>query len=136
MAKFRVQISDFGWHTQNGQLKADDAGQDTMPDGRIEILREYLEEDPDDPFLRFALATELLKAGQEERAVETFERLIRDDPEYVGTYYHLARLYHMMGRAEEARKTAENGIPIAVRLGESRSASELRQLLSDFDAEE
>jgi predicted Zn-dependent protease len=106
-----------------------------MSSSRLETLKEYLEEDPTDPFLQFALAIEFVKVGHTPDAIESFESLVRDHPDYAGTYYHLARLYASSGRYKDARSTIKAGVLVADRLGETRTGSELRQLLDNLDVD-
>ena len=60
---------------------------------RISKLKEYLQGNPDDSFLNHAMALEYIKIGEDGLARELFEGIIARDPGYVGTYYHLAKLY-------------------------------------------
>lgn len=102
---------------------------------RIPLLLEYLKEDPDDAFTRFALATEYLKTGEEGRALELFEHLVTEQPDYVGTYYHLAALYRQLAQPEEARSTYQAGIAVAAAQGDRHSESELRGALMELEIE-
>lgn len=96
---------------------------------RIDALLAFLEEDPNDPFTRFALAQEYLKAGRTDDALAFFEKLIDEDPEYVGTYYHLGKLYERLGRREEARATYRAGIVVAQRQRDAHARAELQDAL-------
>jgi len=53
----------------------------------------FLEASPDDSFLLFAIAKEHEKAGATDEALEYYLKLTATDPDYVGTYYHLGKLY-------------------------------------------
>ena len=96
---------------------------------RLESLLQFYEEDPQDPFTRFGLAREYQKRGDIGRALEFFEGLVDTDPEYVGTYYHLGKLYEQEGRKEEAKAIYRRGILIAQRTRERHAESELRDAL-------
>lgn len=97
-----------------------------MSSDRLERLREFQQEDPEDPFTRYALAQEHLKASNTERALDLFEELVETDPDYVGTYYHLGKLYEQLGRADEALEVYDRGIEIAREQGEQKALSELK----------
>jgi tetratricopeptide (TPR) repeat protein len=97
----------------------------SSPD-RLEQLKSFYEEDPDDPFTRFAMAREYLKRDREERALELFEELVDTDPEYVGTYYHLGKLYERLGRTDDAVDTYARGIEVAREHGSQKDLSELQ----------
>ena len=96
---------------------------------RIALLRGFLADDPDDAFTRFALAQELAKAGDTEEALGGYEALRRDQPGYVGTYYHLGALLESVGRAEEAAAVYRAGIDEAARAGDAHARSELQGAL-------
>lgn len=97
-----------------------------MNDNRLDQLRSFYEEDPEDPFTRFALAQEHLKQGHIERARSLFEALVETDPDYVGTYYHLGKLYERLDRTDDALDTYEQGIEVAREQGEQKALSELQ----------
>ena len=93
---------------------------------RIDQLKAFLDEDPDDPFTRFALAQEYLKDDRVRKAVEVFEGLVETDPDYVGTYYHLGKLYERLDRTQDAIETYAAGIDVARSQGEQKDLSELQ----------
>lgn len=100
-----------------------------MMQDRLEALKAFFEEDPSDPFTRFALAQEYLKRGDDEAALEFFEELAEDDPDYLGTYYHLGKLYERLGRTDEAKETYRRGIDIAQRKRDAHARAELQDAL-------
>ncbi|MBO6573970.1 MAG: tetratricopeptide repeat protein [Rhodothermales bacterium] len=100
---------------------------------RLAILKEYLRDDPEDAFTRFAIASEYRKLGDLQAALEAFEGLVRDQPGYVGTYYHLAALYRELDRGEDARRTYQAGIKTAAAAGDRHAESELRSALLELD---
>lgn len=101
---------------------------------RIEKLLAFLKEDPDDAFTRFALAQEYAKQGKPERALEHYEELLADRPDYLGTYFHLGELYRLLGREEDARATFQAGIAEAERQNDLHTRSELQNVLMNADA--
>ena len=100
-----------------------------MSDDRLSKLREFYEEDPEDPFTRFALAQEHLKAENTEKALGLFEELVETDPDYVGTYYHLGKLYERLDRTDDAIETYEDGIEVAQEQRAQKDLSELQDAL-------
>jgi len=100
-----------------------------MSDKMIERLRAYLDKDPDDTFTRFALALEYQKKDDVEQARSLFEAILSDDPNYVGTYYHLGKLYEQMNATEKARETYHNGIRVAQTANDHKSLAELQEAL-------
>lgn len=100
-----------------------------MTTDRLKALKAFYEEDPGDPFTRFALAQEYLKRGRTTEALHFFEQLVADDPDYVGTYYHLGKLYEALERNEEAKRTYRRGIEIAQRKRDAHARAELQDAL-------
>jgi Tfp pilus assembly protein PilF len=102
-----------------------------MPDNKQNIRRlaGFLQNNPNDIFTKFALALELLKAGEGIKAKVLFESVLKQDPEYVGVYYHLGKLYQNTGRIEDAERLFKKGIEMADKQGKSRSKSELQEAL-------
>ncbi|WP_262245618.1 tetratricopeptide repeat protein [Parapedobacter soli] len=93
---------------------------------RLQQLIEFLAESPGDPFLTYALATEHLKLGQTEDALHHYEALVNDHPDYVGTYYHLGKLYEALGRKADAVDTYEKGMQAARAKRDMHALSELQ----------
>lgn len=80
---------------------------------RLEQLRNFLKESPQDPFLKYAYTMELLKLGQEEQAAEGFEDLVSNHEDYVGTYYHYGKFLDARGQKDLALEIYEKGMEIA-----------------------
>ena len=100
---------------------------------RIAALQEFLRDDPDDPFTRFALAQEHLKAGDAEAARGLWDALVRDRPDYVGTYYHLGQLHARAGRTDAAVATFRAGIAEATRQRDLHARAELQGALLEAE---
>jgi tetratricopeptide (TPR) repeat protein len=98
---------------------------------RLDTLLQYHSEDPDDNFVRFAVASEYLKEGELAEALSWFEGLAADQPDYVGTYYHLGKLYERLGRTGDAIKTYEKGMAETARQKEFHAWAELESALSE-----
>lgn len=100
---------------------------------RLAALQDFLRDDPDDPFTRFALAQEYAKRGNTAEALRFYEALVRDRPDYVGTYYHLGGLYRTLGRDEDARATFQAGIAVATEAGDTHARAELQSALLEAE---
>ncbi len=85
-----------------------------------------LSENPTDSFLQHALALEYIKTGNDDRAKEIFEQLLTTNTNYVGSYYHLAKLHERQGALADAIKVYEQGIEVAHRVGDVHSLNELK----------
>lgn len=93
---------------------------------RIEQLQKFLEQNPNDSFLKHALALEYIKLGDDETARGLFEELLANDPGYVGSYYHLGKLFERNGNEQKAIEWYEKGMHMAKEKGEQHAFGELR----------
>src|SRR5690606_13389494 len=89
-------------------------------------LTDFLNENPNDPFLNYALATEHLKLGNSQDALGYYEKLVDNHRDYVGTYYHLGKLYETLGRKYDAIAAYENGMHSARAKRDMHALSELQ----------
>ena len=92
---------------------------------RLEILRQFVAEEPQDAFNHYALATELLKTSKME-SKEIFEYLIQHHVNYLPTYYHLGALYVELGEQQLAESTYLSGIDLAHKIGNEKTLKELK----------
>jgi len=93
---------------------------------RLEKLQEFFKNEPEDPFLKYALATEYLRLNQTDKALEYYEDLVEKNPGYTGTYYHLGKLYEALGRKQDAIMTYETGMKITREKHDNHAFSELQ----------
>src|SRR5262245_18349049 len=105
------------------------SGGKTASMNQIETLKGLLKDNPNYPCLRYAMALEYIKLGQNDEAVKAFEAVRNTDPEYLATYYQLGQLYQMLGQKHDAEKTLRTGIPVATRAGDEHTRSELEAAL-------
>jgi Tfp pilus assembly protein PilF len=103
-----------------------------MRNDRLAQLLSFLEKEPKDSFLKYALATEYLGMGDDQTALSYFTDLIETDPNYVGTYYHLGKLYERLAEKEKAEKIYKDGIIISKKASNLHAASELQQALNSL----
>lgn len=93
---------------------------------RLDYLQSLLNEDPDDSFVKYAIAKEYEKLDELKTSIEKFEALRKEDPDYVGLYYHLAHIYTEIDETEKALEIYDTGIVIAKKQGDLHALSELR----------
>jgi tetratricopeptide (TPR) repeat protein len=97
-----------------------------MQNTRLTKLLEFLESDPDDPFVLYALATEYNTLNDTEKALEYYLKLVTDHPGYVGTYYHLGKLYQKIAQTELALDIYQKGMVAARNKKDMHAFSELQ----------
>lgn len=93
---------------------------------RIDIIKQFLEDTPDDSFLHHCLALENIKLGNKEEARTIFRQLLERDPGHVGSYYHYGQLLEVMSFLDQAEDAYLRGIEAAKASGDRRALSELR----------
>jgi Tfp pilus assembly protein PilF len=102
---------------------------------RIDTLNQFLTANPNDCFVRHALALEYIKINNDSQAEILFEAILLYNENYVGSYYHLAKLYYRIGKIDSARATYEKGLLIAKLQNDNHSYNELQAALDDLDDE-
>ena len=93
---------------------------------RITKLKEFLQANPRDSFLKHALALEYIKLEDDKTAREIFEEILTQDPSYIGSYYHLAKLLERTGDTNAAIQWYEKGMEAAKKAGDNHAYGELR----------
>ena len=99
---------------------------------RIAKIKEFLKTNPDDNFLQHALALEYIKLEDNVSARELFEAILTASPDYVGSYYHLAKLLEKMDETPLAIEWYEKGMAAAKKAGDNHSYSELQAAYEDL----
>ena len=104
-----------------------------MNTDRLNSLLQMHEQQPDDSFIRFALAKEYENAGDLAEALKYYSDLKRDDPDYVGLYYHLAKLHEVMDNESDAMTIYDQGIEVAGKLKDFHALSELNNARANLE---
>ena len=99
---------------------------------RIERLKEFLKASPDDAFVQHALALEYIKLGNDEAARQLFENILNKNEEYIGSYYHLAKLLERTGENNAAIRWYEKGMKMAKAAGDQHAYNELQMAYDDL----
>ncbi|TYP93935.1 Tetratricopeptide repeat-containing protein [Fodinibius salinus] len=102
---------------------------------KIKQLARQIKQNPGDSFSKFALALEFRKEAEFKKARILFEDILSTDPDYVGVYYHLGKLYEAIGRLADARELYQQGIPKAEEQDENRTKTELQEALQLVETE-
>ena len=106
-----------------------------MSDSRLNQLFEFLKQDPNDAFTLYAIAIEYTNSDAG-KALEYYEHLLREHPDYVATYYHAAKLYADLGLREKAEKVFEKGLAISLKKQKIHAYKELQRAYQAFLDEE
>lgn len=96
---------------------------------RIEVM---LLDEPQDQFLRYSLALELEKEGDNQRSLASLEGLTRDAAPYVPAYFMAAQQLVRLGRVVEARAFLRDGIEQARQQGNAHAAGEMGEFLTSL----
>ncbi|RZJ82622.1 MAG: tetratricopeptide repeat protein [Chryseobacterium sp.] len=97
-----------------------------MENTRISKLLKFLEDDKNDPFILYALATEYNNLGDHSKALAYYLVLTNEHRDYVGTYYHLGKLQEVLGNQDAALKAYKDGMTVAREKREQHAFSELQ----------
>ena len=100
---------------------------------KIAGLKEILELDPRNSFARYGLAMELAKGGETAQALDEFDSLLANDPEYTAGYFMAAQTLAAEGRTAEAVQRLKAGIACAASAGNRHAQSEMQAMLDELD---
>lgn len=100
---------------------------------RIEKIIEMMETSGKDSFLQHALSLEYIKIGLLEEALSNFLDLLQREPQYVGSYYHLGKLYEKLNQPEKAMLTYEKGMEEAKKVKDQHSYNELQSAREELE---
>jgi|SRR6185437_7443580 len=102
---------------------------------RIDRLKDYMEKSGKDSFLQHALALEYIKVGNDEEARKLFNEILKREPTYLGSYYHLGKLLERIGDPEKAMRVYKRGMEVAEAANDSHSYGELQGAFEDAEDE-
>jgi predicted Zn-dependent protease len=102
---------------------------------RLATLQQFLAQDPNDSFTRYAIGLEYAKEKNFAEAIRTLEELRLRDANYIPTYYMLASYYRELDATEQARVIYHEGIAKARAARDLHAASELDAALDELESE-
>lgn len=100
---------------------------------KIAGLREILGLDPGNSFARYGIAMELKNRGEVAAALDEFDVLLANDPDYTAGYFMSAQTLAGAGRKAEAMDRLKAGIDCAGRTGNSHAISEMQAMLDELE---
>lgn len=102
-----------------------------MNSQRIEMLKNMVLENPEDPFYPYALALEFIHTNRPE-ALIILTKVLKQFPDYLPTYYQAGLLSIESGKEEEGKAILERGIELAQKQNDRKALNELRSLLDNL----
>ncbi|TAF74298.1 MAG: tetratricopeptide repeat protein [Bacteroidetes bacterium] len=100
-----------------------------MSQTRLKSLLEMLQDEPNDAFLKYAIALEYKKVDIE-KAIFFFDDLVEKNPEYIGTYYQFGIVLQEKNELQKAEYIFKKGIEIATKKPDFHALAELRSALN------
>jgi len=99
---------------------------------RLEMLNQFLEQNPNDAFARYGLALEYSNQGQIETALQQFSKLLELHPDYTSGYFMAAQTLAKAERNPEAIAMLHKGIESARRTGNRHALNEMSAMLDEL----
>lgn len=85
-------------------------GEETMTG--VKLLREILEEDPENESAIYHLGILSLQSGQYDKAIKRFKDLVRINPTHAAAYFYLGVSYKESGKKKNARESFEKALSL------------------------
>ena len=96
---------------------------------RREQLEEMLESDPDDVFLRYALAMQYVSEGDSAAGIERLQQVIDHAPKYVAAYFQKGQLLAQEDEIDSAKEILTRGTEVAREVGDTHAEGEMTDFL-------
>ena len=97
---------------------------------RREHIEAMLADDPGDTFLRYSLAMECDKEGENARSLDLLRGLMCDATPYVPAFFMAGQQLARLDRVDEACDAITAGIAAADQQGNTHAAGEMREFLA------
>jgi tetratricopeptide (TPR) repeat protein len=107
-----------------------------MMQDRLKMIETMLETNPKDSFLHYAAALEHHKNGDTLQAIKILKSIVKNDPNYLASYYQLGKLLEEKGKHQEAIDTYLAGKEVAKRQSDMKTLGELSEALMLLDVYE
>lgn len=99
---------------------------------RIATFKQFIVDQPENPFPRYGLAMEYKKQGQLQDACNAFEELTGAFPDYVAAYLMYGNALEALDLEREADQIYRKGIDVSTAKGDGHTRSELEAALADL----
>ncbi|MCC6601078.1 MAG: hypothetical protein IT223_10450 [Crocinitomicaceae bacterium] len=104
-----------------------------MTQDRLKMIETMLETNPKDSFLHYAASLEHQRNGDVSQAIKTLKGIIKNDPEYLASYYQLGKMLEHKGKSEEAIDIYRAGKSVAKKQNDMKTLGELSEALMLLD---
>lgn len=95
---------------------------------RINQLREFLNSEPDDIFLNYALGIEYVSFEETYDMAEVqFKKVLKLNPDYIASYYQLGKLYELLSKNEQALQQYKIGLDKAKEQKNNKAINEFAE---------
>ena len=99
---------------------------------RLEMLRRFVEQRPDDPFPRYGLAMELRKLQRWDECANAFKELCEAFPDYLPAYLMAGGVEVERKQVPAARAYFERGLELARTQSDEKALDELGAALAEL----
>ena len=103
---------------------------------RLHMIEHMLETNPRDSFLQYCAALEHQKNGDALQAIKIMKAIIKNDPEYLASYYQLGKMLEEKGKIKEAIEVYKAGKDVAAKKNDSKTSGEISEALMLLDVYE
>lgn len=97
---------------------------------RLQQIHKMLEKEPNDTFLLYGLGMEYKKAGEWDKALESFNRVTQLDPMYCYAYHQRGLVYEAQGNFPAAKQAYQEGMAAAEKKGDLHAREEIAGALA------
>lgn len=97
------------------------------------MIETMLASNPKDSFLQYAAALEHHKNGDIATAIKILQKIIKNDPDYLASYYQLGKMLEERGKQDEAIAVYKAGKTIAKKQSDMKTLGELTEALMLLD---
>lgn len=102
-----------------------------MNSDRIELLKQFIKDEPSNPFNKYALAMEYYEEEPNE-SLALLRALLLDHPDYLPTYFKAAHLMWDNEEWNKAETVFEKGIMLAKQQNDQKALLELKSAYQNF----
>jgi tetratricopeptide (TPR) repeat protein len=99
---------------------------------RLEALLQFLAQDPDDTFTRYAIALEYIASEEYDEAIKFLESVLTLDNNYLAAYQQLGHIYAITNRKDMAVDVYKRGIDSANISGDKHAADNISKFLAEL----